>query len=1087
MARGGPSGCRDTNMIQDLGPTGMRVALRRPLAARLLLPPSPPAAATAGAPANDAASAASASASASAAAAATAELLPDASLPPIQVAVSLPRVVACVGEREYTHALAVLAENFSETLGGGGGGGGGVDPVGDLFVRRRLYDKYGASRRRPPPPPPAAAANKTAGSAAGAASSAFGDGGGSAVSARPPPLDFRLSTRAAMALLSPEADACAVQVTVSIGLAALTLLVPEVEGGAVLRPLAAVAVRDLWAGYYATSGGSMFLSLALPSATIEDARPGVLPDQRLVLSTSVAGVGASSGAVGMGEAQPATPSAASASSAEAPWAPAQMTQHPQSAGEGGAPNPSLLVVEFRSIAAAATAATAAAAAASPGSTAAAKPRLPSIGIRIRVQQPQMVLDLLLLQRLINFAAGGPVLQGAVPRAFDGRDVHVPLGHPGPHSPYTARGGADLWLCPEVRLLADAPAALATAGKSSSSIGSGGGNGSGDSSSGGQPRVHVYDGGGGRLVLPPGLAAAEALPLVVVGAGRTLVLRNVRVINAASLPACLQLGPGAKLVAREEDGVKMIAGGGSSSVVASAASMAGGARPSLYGAAAAGAAAAAAAAAAGGSGSDGTGSTAAAGAVLPPYMELAVDVVGASVHVMDSPAGAEGTAYGGAGAGAGAGLATATSLAASARSGSSVSVSVVGRSRAGAARSSRFAPSHLGSRPAAMAAPLAGRGAATMAPDDDEEEDELDEAATVGRGGGGGWGGRLRRRLVIAADLSASWLAVGDSKQEARAALRGLSVRMLTSLRSSGGGGGAGGGGGVDAFGLLRAQSRNSLSGAALHRAPSIPETASGYGDGTTTVVGGRGGGGGGLGGDGGALDSVLMEAADITLTYELTVAEMALSVDADSALLLRLTPQAAALLLRLQARLLARLSVPAPNQPLSRCSRYQPVCSLATAATAAAGGWSGGGAVRGARGFAGLGTQPTAGGTAANPSTAAGTGLNLLDGSEPSGTSGGSGATADAQPLDPELDPEAAARGLTIWRPVASSGYVPLGDVICQGNVRPLDSVVTASISSVRVGACVGAQAGRDDMMELAFPTTPGVLWLSKQLSRRLS
>ena len=54
---------------------------------------------------------------------------------------------------------------------------------------------------------------------------------------------------------------------------------------------------------------------------------------------------------------------------------------------------------------------------------------------------------------------------------------------------------------------------------------------------------VYDGCGHRIILPEGISANEALPLILVGAGKTLLLRNVRLIHAASLPGCLQLGPG----------------------------------------------------------------------------------------------------------------------------------------------------------------------------------------------------------------------------------------------------------------------------------------------------------------------------------------------------------------------------------------------------------------------------------------------------------------------------------------------------------------------------------------------------------------
>ena len=58
--------------------------------------------------------------------------------------------------------------------------------------------------------------------------------------------------------------------------------------------------------------------------------------------------------------------------------------------------------------------------------------------------------------------------------------------------------ADLWLSPRCRLLADSPGAM----------------------------DFVYDGAGHRLVLPEGLAEGEALPLILIGAGKSLLLRNV---------------------------------------------------------------------------------------------------------------------------------------------------------------------------------------------------------------------------------------------------------------------------------------------------------------------------------------------------------------------------------------------------------------------------------------------------------------------------------------------------------------------------------------------------------------------------------
>ena len=49
-------------------------------------------------------------------------------------------------------------------------------------------------------------------------------------------------------------------------------------------------------------------------------------------------------------------------------------------------------------------------------------------------------------------------------------------------------------------------------------------------------------------LPPVIfpsPADEPLPLILIGAGRMLRLRNVRLANAASLAVCLQLAPGGR--------------------------------------------------------------------------------------------------------------------------------------------------------------------------------------------------------------------------------------------------------------------------------------------------------------------------------------------------------------------------------------------------------------------------------------------------------------------------------------------------------------------------------------------------------------
>ena len=86
-----------------------------------------------------------------------------------------------------------------------------------------------------------------------------------------------------------------------------------------------------------------------------------------------------------------------------------------------------------------------------------------------------------------------------------------LGYVG--SPYKA--DRDLWLSPEARLLADLPGV----------------------------EDFVYDGQGKNLILPQDISVDEPLPLVLIGPGKTLQLKNLQLVYAASLPACLQLGAG----------------------------------------------------------------------------------------------------------------------------------------------------------------------------------------------------------------------------------------------------------------------------------------------------------------------------------------------------------------------------------------------------------------------------------------------------------------------------------------------------------------------------------------------------------------
>lgn len=54
---------------------------------------------------------------------------------------------------------------------------------------------------------------------------------------------------------------------------------------------------------------------------------------------------------------------------------------------------------------------------------------------------------------------------------------------------------------------------------------------------------VLDGNGNRLVLPSDIGPQEMMPFILVGTGATLVLRNMTIINAGSLPSIVQIKAG----------------------------------------------------------------------------------------------------------------------------------------------------------------------------------------------------------------------------------------------------------------------------------------------------------------------------------------------------------------------------------------------------------------------------------------------------------------------------------------------------------------------------------------------------------------
>lgn len=145
---------------------------------------------------------------------------------------------------------------------------------------------------------------------------------------------------------------------------------------------------------------------------------------------------------------------------------------------------------------------------------------PAAALQVRLQRPTLVLDVGFIMKVLHFVAPQAGLQGPVPRPYTTHEVH--LGH----EPYLAPD--HLWLSPEYRIIADAPGL----------------------------KEAVYDGQGYALVLPASVPSIEHVPLIVVGRGVTLRLRNVKIINHGGLAGVLSLAPGARLVAEESDGVTL---------------------------------------------------------------------------------------------------------------------------------------------------------------------------------------------------------------------------------------------------------------------------------------------------------------------------------------------------------------------------------------------------------------------------------------------------------------------------------------------------------------------------------------------------
>lgn len=155
----------------------------------------------------------------------------------------------------------------------------------------------------------------------------------------------------------------------------------------------------------------------------------------------------------------------------------------------------------------------------------ASPEIVDQTLSITLQKPLLVAELSFLLAVTQFVVPTFSFVRSNPILFKSHDILLR------NEGFKATG--DVWLSPSVRLLADTPYSSNT---------------------------FEYDGQGHRIILPVKDQLEELLPLIIIGNSKRLRLKNVTIINADSLAACLQLSAGAKLIASPQDGVEMVDSG-----------------------------------------------------------------------------------------------------------------------------------------------------------------------------------------------------------------------------------------------------------------------------------------------------------------------------------------------------------------------------------------------------------------------------------------------------------------------------------------------------------------------------------------------
>eukprot|EP00884_Botryococcus_braunii_P010315 jgi/Botrbrau1/19285/Bobra.0073s0028.1 len=276
---------------------------------------------------------------------------------------------------------------------------------------------------------------------------------------------------------SGDSDKVAIHVVVEVGKLELVMFqtLDQVAGSVV--PLASFGIGKLWVCFRSTRGGSMGVRLSIPRVEGLDRRPWVPKDHSRIISSEVTSDVSSS-----------SPPQASSSG--------QVSQ----VGEGDPAPLTFLVLEWS-----------------------VDRGFFNQSLQLRLQRPTISAEMSLLLAITKFYVPSFFLTGVAPIPFHSEDILLT------DAEHHATG--DVWLCPETRILADAPGV----------------------------DDYVYEGNGHRIILPEGICGEEGLPLILVGPGKTLHLRDVKIVHAASLPACLQLSAGAQLFAHPADNVYRLEG------------------------------------------------------------------------------------------------------------------------------------------------------------------------------------------------------------------------------------------------------------------------------------------------------------------------------------------------------------------------------------------------------------------------------------------------------------------------------------------------------------------------------------------------